>query len=63
VDLDSLRWRKSSYSDAEDCVEVGHGTDVVGVRDTKDRGSRLLIVPESAWHVFADAVARMESCS
>ena len=60
MDLDRLRWRKSSYSDAEDCVEVGHGTDVVGVRDAKDQGGGHLVVPESAWRMFADAVARME---
>jgi hypothetical protein len=60
MDRDQLRWRKSSASGNEGCVEVGLGGGVVGVRDTKNRGSRLLIVPESAWHVFADAVARME---
>jgi hypothetical protein len=75
VDLDSLRWRtssftaedscvevawwcKSSFSGPEaDCVEVGLGVDVVGVRNTKNRGGGQLIVPQIAWQRFCRVVS------
>lgn len=51
-------WRKASYSDAgETCVEAGHGDQVVGVRDTKDRGDGpVLTFPPAAWIRFITAV-------
>lgn len=46
-------WRTSSYSFAEaNCVEVGRGPAVVGVRDTKLRESPVLTFPAEAWTRF-----------
>jgi hypothetical protein len=47
------QWRKPSYSNGSGaCVEVGHATDVIAVRDTKDRGGVVLAIPATAWHTF-----------
>jgi Domain of unknown function (DUF397) len=47
-------WRKSTYSDANggDCVEVA-STDVIMVRDSKDRGGAVLMVAVEAWQRFS----------
>jgi hypothetical protein len=44
-------WRKSSYSDQKDCVEVTLAPQV-GVRDTKDREGGQLDLPADAWQAF-----------
>lgn len=50
-------WRKSSYSGHNTgCVEVGSAPDLVGIRDTKDRGSGALAVSREAWARFVTAV-------
>ncbi|MET7995134.1 DUF397 domain-containing protein [Amycolatopsis sp. NPDC005232] len=41
-------WRRSSYSDTGQCVEVALSR-VVRVRDTKDRRGGELAVPPVAW--------------
>ncbi|MER7015573.1 DUF397 domain-containing protein [Saccharopolyspora sp. NPDC000359] len=46
-------WRKSSYSGEEsNCVEVSTASDLVGVRDTKDRDGGTLMFPTRAWDGF-----------
>jgi hypothetical protein len=45
-------WRKASFSGEKECVETGHGDDVVGVRDTTDRGGVTLEFPAVAWEAF-----------
>jgi hypothetical protein len=52
--MENVSWRKSSYSSngGENCVEVGQGSDIVAVRDTKDRNGVTLDVPAEAWRVF-----------
>lgn len=50
-------WRKSSYSGSSgsNCVEVAAYSDVVGVRDSKDRGRRdrlILEVQRGTWAGF-----------
>lgn len=48
-------WRKSSYStgsQTSECVEVGCGAGVIGVRDTKDRERGRLVVSRAAWRTF-----------
>ncbi|BFO22424.1 DUF397 domain-containing protein [Streptomyces sp. KM77-8] len=63
IDLTSVRWRKSSYSNGSggDCVEVAvglpdMGTDVVvPVRDSKRSGAGpVLIFRAAAWGAFVD---------
>ena len=51
-------WRKSSYSGANggECVEVARTSDVVMVRDTKDRCGSTLSVPVGVWRVFVSSV-------
>lgn len=52
-------WRKSRRCPHEsDCVEVGHGDGLVGVRDSKDggRGPVLGFAPEE-WQEFATQLA------
>ncbi|WP_344441379.1 DUF397 domain-containing protein [Kitasatospora nipponensis] len=53
----AARWRKSIGSGDTNCVEVAIGGPVVGVRDTKDRGTGPILAFEpAAWAVFLDGV-------
>ncbi|MDA3630818.1 DUF397 domain-containing protein [Saccharopolyspora sp. WRP15-2] len=50
-------WRKSSYSGVEtNCVEVGAGVEVIGVRDTKDRDGGTLVFQPQTWSSFLRAL-------
>lgn len=53
-------WRKSSYSDSgsNQCVEVGTGPGLVGVRDTTRREAGQLAVGRKAWSAFVRHVAK-----
>lgn len=52
-DLKTAYWRKSSRSsNSGNCVEVGFGESVVGVRDTKDREGAVLVVSARRWADF-----------
>ncbi|GGS50149.1 MULTISPECIES: DUF397 domain-containing protein [Actinokineospora] len=47
------RWRKSTYSAENGCVEVGPSVAAVGVRDTKlGAVSPVLVFPRPAWSEF-----------
>ncbi|MEU1983825.1 DUF397 domain-containing protein [Nocardia sp. NPDC019395] len=54
VDRSETRWFKSSYSGgSRECVEVAFiEGDVVGVRDSKDRGGPALSFSSAAWAAF-----------
>ncbi|MEZ7007035.1 DUF397 domain-containing protein [Streptomyces sp. AD55] len=55
IDLLSVAWRKSSYSneDGGDCVEVAdHIPGVVPVRDSKSPEGPVLLIPARAWAPF-----------
>ncbi|MFJ4004407.1 DUF397 domain-containing protein [Streptomyces sp. NPDC090023] len=56
-DLTNARWHKSTYSNGEggDCVEVADG---VLVRDSKVADGAVLLLGDSAWADFLDAVRR-----
>ncbi len=47
-------WRKSSYSGAvhQDCVEVADSSDLVRIRDTRNREAGFLSVSVAEWSVF-----------
>jgi uncharacterized protein DUF397 len=46
-------WRKASRSATSgQCVEIAHGTGVVGIRDSKNRAGGRLILPATAWADF-----------
>jgi hypothetical protein len=47
-------WRKSTRSNGSgQCVEVGHVSEGVAVRDTQDRGGAVLRFTPEAWREFA----------
>jgi hypothetical protein len=52
MDLSILRWRKSSYSGINGCVEVAVDGDRVAVRDSKDRGGPVLLFTPDEWEAF-----------
>jgi hypothetical protein len=56
--LNSVHWRKSSYSggNGADCVEVGQAATVVSVRDTKDRDGFALSIAAGAWARFTGSL-------
>jgi Domain of unknown function (DUF397) len=56
--MESLNWRKASYSAANGggCIEVAGRSDRVLVRDTKDRTGPVLRFTPAAWHKFAEQV-------
>ena len=52
----SARWRKSSYSThVANCVEVAVASEVVAVRDTKDRAGAMLEFSATSWANFLRA--------
>ena len=52
-------WRASSFCDGGQCVEVGSGSAVVGVRDTKQNGAGpVLAFPAAAWQAFTASLVR-----
>lgn len=42
-------WRKSSFTGNQNCVEVAMAAEVVGVRDSKDVGGAVVVVPVGSW--------------
>ncbi|GGK56565.1 DUF397 domain-containing protein [Streptomyces flaveus] len=58
-ELNSARWRRSSYSNTNggECVEI---TDdfpgVVPVRDSKNPHGPVLLVPAAAWDEFVNSL-------
>ncbi|MGV9317812.1 DUF397 domain-containing protein [Streptomyces sp. NPDC003660] len=60
-DLTNAHWSKSSYSNGEggNCVEVADGVPgVVPVRDSKVKRGPVLLLGDSAWADFLDAIRR-----
>ncbi|MFI8346369.1 DUF397 domain-containing protein [Streptomyces sp. NPDC085596] len=59
LDLTNARWHKSSYSngDGGNCVEVAANLPgVVPVRDSKVKYGPVLLLSDTAWANFIDAV-------
>jgi hypothetical protein len=52
-----LTWRKSSYSNANGCVEVSRSVSSVVVRDSKAPSSGNLALGSQAWRAFLITVA------
>ena len=52
-------WRTSTRTQGQgQCVEVGFGTERVGVRDTKNRAAGHLTVEPQRWQEFVSGVKR-----
>ncbi|WP_247662513.1 DUF397 domain-containing protein [Micromonospora sp. U21] len=57
--MTDARWRKSSRSNQDNCVEVATDPgDVVGVRDSKDPDGPVLAVDAYSWRLFVVAPPR-----
>ncbi|MCX2185107.1 DUF397 domain-containing protein [Streptomyces sp. SKN60] len=58
VDLSTVTWRKSSYSNAEggECLEVADDLPLVPVRDSKNPTGPVLLFPAAAWSAFMDGI-------
>ena len=56
ADLSTARWRKSSRSGLNGCVEVAVVGDRVAVRDSKDPGGPVLLFTAHEWGSFLGAV-------
>lgn len=49
-------WRKSTFSTPDqECVEVAHAVEAVGVRDSKNPGPALTVTP-TAWTTLLGAL-------
>ncbi|MFF7413784.1 DUF397 domain-containing protein [Streptomyces lydicus] len=58
LDLNSARWRKSSYStNGGECIEIADGIPgMVPVRDSKTPEGAALFIPAPVWNTFVTAV-------
>ncbi|MER5431944.1 DUF397 domain-containing protein [Streptomyces sp. NPDC002588] len=61
IDLSSVTWRKSSYSNSDggECLEVADDLPVVPVRDSKAPHLTPLLFGAGAWAAFVQGL-RME---
>ncbi|MFB7030685.1 MULTISPECIES: DUF397 domain-containing protein [unclassified Streptomyces] len=60
VNLTTVTWRKSSYSnqDGGECLEVADNLPLVPVRDSKVPTGPALVFGVGAWASFVDGVKR-----
>jgi hypothetical protein len=59
MDLGRAGWSKSTRSSgggSGDCVEVARTPEVVGVRDSKNRGDGHIALSPASWSAFLDGV-------
>ncbi len=54
TDLDKIKWRTSSASNSNGCVEVGFTDQTVFVRDSTNRSGAVLDVSWSTWGALID---------
>jgi hypothetical protein len=54
----TLRWVRSTFCAATNCVEVARTSRTVHVRDAKDPEGRALVLPVEAWRAFIESVKR-----
>jgi hypothetical protein len=60
VDFRRARWRKSSFSGGtgggnDDCVEVAFANSATALRDSKNVGGPVILLPTAAWHALLTA--------
>jgi len=58
IDLSSVTWRKSSYSntDGGECVEIAPNLPLVPVRDSKNPAHGTVLFGTDAWAEFVSSV-------
>ncbi|HKF00123.1 MAG TPA: DUF397 domain-containing protein [Actinomycetes bacterium] len=56
MDLTRARWRKSSRSGGNGCVEVAFVDGKIGVRDSKDQRGPVLVFTPHEWTAFLSGV-------
>ena len=56
MDLATAKWRKSSHSSQNGCVEGAHGDDQIAVRDSKDPSGPMLLFTRLEWQAFLAGV-------
>ncbi|WP_435830244.1 DUF397 domain-containing protein [Saccharopolyspora shandongensis] len=54
--MSELNWRKSTYTDNYNCVEVALTSDAAAVRDSKNPDGGILAFNAQTWHSFLSAV-------
>lgn len=60
---DRLTWRKSSFSESQQCVEVGvdpSDSTAVRVRDTKARQAGTIQFSSQSWAALIEAIKTVE---
>ena len=55
TELDKIKWRTSTASNSNGCVEVGLTDQTVFVRDSTNRSGGVLAVSWSTWRALIDA--------
>jgi Domain of unknown function (DUF397) len=53
-------WHKSSYSDADNCVEIAVTEEHVMIRDSKETANRVLDFPHGEWAAFLTCIRHNE---
>lgn len=56
MDLSSAEWRKSTFSEANGCVEVAFVDGQAVVRDSKNRQEQVLVFTQLEWAAFLRGV-------
>lgn len=60
IEVPAMAWRKSSYSESGNCVEVAFVRKSVFVRDSKDPDGPVLSLSYSEWASFLAALQEGE---
>jgi hypothetical protein len=56
MDVSSVAWRKSTFSNTNGCVEFALVEDGVAVRDSKDPAGPVLLFSTAEWQAFVAGV-------
>ena len=53
----AVQWKKSSRSQlSQECVEYSHLGSTVALRDSRSPSRGTIVISDSAWRIFLDAV-------
>jgi hypothetical protein len=56
VESAGLTWKKSTFSETANCVEVAFGADTVHLRHARSPDGGTLVFTRSEWNAFLDGV-------